>query len=117
MEAKDVREMVLATGATLAHRVVAAVDAGELEFGQADDTVEVGGTNWTVTANYYSESGFVRIMGSPILDEEHGPHPFLRAFAMSREDDGSFMVNLPEAWLPAHVVEAEVVEEPEAVGR
>lgn len=100
-EANDVRRRVLDTVAPMAHRVIESVEQGGLTAGHIDDRVEVAGVTWNVSAIYWQATGFVRIVGAPVVDETHGVHPFMLIFQTDPADDGSFTINLPKDWLPS----------------
>lgn len=104
MNPNDVRAMVLSAAAQVARAVVAGVVGANLAVGSQEAEINVAEVKWRLVVTYFTQSGFVRLHASPIVDPEHGVHPFFQLFldpSAGNEDDGSFSINLPAAWLPA----------------
>jgi hypothetical protein len=102
-EVNELRKTVLAYAATEAHSVVRSVVENGLSMGHLNTSVTVGGVEWHLGITYHANSTFVQIQGHPDVPEEVPAHPFALLFVNHRQDDASFSINLPAAWLPAQV--------------
>lgn len=102
----ELRDMVLAFAREQARKVYDLVkESGNLDFGRVQESLDVGGIEWHISARYWTDDDLIKVEGHPHI-QDGSPHiqslgPFGLLFSSETQEapEGSFAFTLPAGWL------------------